>query len=1250
MKAKKPSLRDLFAAHNGKVSDKWDIYVSEYDRLFQPYRDHPVRLLEIGIQNGGSLEVWCKYFTQAQKIVGSDIDAKCERLIFSDPKIAVVVADANTDDAEQRILAESTVFNIIIDDGSHQSGDIVRSFARYFKHLTDGGLYIAEDLHCSYWQDFEGGIFQPYSSIAFFKQLADTVNHEHWGTQETRKSLLEQFFKKYHFYLEEDLLAQVHSVEFVNSICVVRKEKKQNNLLGVRVISGSDALVWDGALQLHGSSGLKQDQTNNPWAFQDIATKDDSSLTNEKIKILTESNNKNESELIQLRKNSFESDQLYLIEMNRLRVFAETTKNQLSDSERIHAGQISSLRSAHEAQIVELSRSSNARETNAQIELTRTINENSALRFRIADSEKHYSLELTKIEIARKRENLDQFQREIDQAKIFQKQIDDLRSQIDDHPRQFFEQELRFSSNLSTITAAFELNKTELRNDFANREAAHIAQLNQSSKKVEDYLVQIFSREKYFEQHLQNLQTEVIKREQTHAAQLLKIQQEFILQLSELKDSNTQQLHIQLNSFNLREKNLSEQLEVEKINAIEQAETWSIKVKMLTLQSNALSQNFDTLRASIFWKLTSPIRWLFNVPHYTESELNKQNESASMPQVAPEVNPLASVQTQIDSLTLSTQYPISMTPNNNQHPHVNSTMSLNDMLSYRNEAFVHNVYHVLLGRAADTEGLQHYLGKVMAGASKVELIIEVSLSKEGLKRNVEVPGLKKEIKRYRLLKTPVFGPLFKACGLSLMDGKIANNIRVVENKLTQIELSISQQLGQLTQAVIANNQKSFTTSNAPTPVARPKASRVPLELKTPQQTIKATGPVTAATPSELVPKLAPTIRAPVHGSASHQALSKNLDISIKNDLGILKDETKLIAFYLPQFHQTKENSEWWGAGFTEWTNAANGKPNFKGHYQPHIPRELGFYDLQNVEVMREQAALAKSYGVHGFCFYYYWFSGRRILERPLDNFLASNVDMPFCLCWANENWTRTWDGDEKSVLLEQGYAEGDEEKFIDDILPFLKDPRCIKVRDKPLLLVYRIKQLPDPVTSIKKWRAAALRSGLPGLHISVVDFYDISDPREVGADALVEFPPHKFNGPNNHPNPMPEFTNLSFAGGLVDYKKVVVQSKSRPQPDFTLYRGIIPGWDNTARRQDTPTIIIHNTPELYGEWLSYLRGYSRVAHTNQSDAMIFINAWNEWGEGCHLEPDLHWGLSFLEETLRSSWYDSANDASTKFIS
>jgi|GEM_PF-1907030 len=259
-------LSTLFSEHRGKVSDKWAIYIAEYERLFAPYAHQAINLLEIGIQNGGSLEIWAKYFTQATHIIGCDINPACQQLTFNDERIHVVVINANTDEAEQKIKSHATNFDLIIDDGSHQSGDIVCSFERYFPLVKSGGLYIAEDLHCSYWQDFQGGLYQPYSSIEFFKHLADIVNHEHWGVEKTRSELLTNFNEQYQSAMDEHSLAEIHSVEFVNSLCIVRKLNASANSLGLRVVSGETALVCADVLPLNGSPIPQPNQQHNNWA------------------------------------------------------------------------------------------------------------------------------------------------------------------------------------------------------------------------------------------------------------------------------------------------------------------------------------------------------------------------------------------------------------------------------------------------------------------------------------------------------------------------------------------------------------------------------------------------------------------------------------------------------------------------------------------------------------------------------------------------------------------------------------------------------------------------------------------------------------------------------------------------------------------------------------------------------------------------------------------------------------------------
>ena len=265
----KKTLHQLYVEHVGKSSDKWSLYLAEYDRLFDAFRDRPVRLLEIGIQNGGSLEIWSKYFPHAAALIGCDIDPACALLEYDDPCIAVIVGDANAPATRNQVLARSAGFDIVIDDGSHLSGDIVQSFGHYFPHLADGGLFVVEDLHCSYWSRFDGGLFDPLSSMAFLKRLADVVNHEHWGVDRSRDDVLKGFVEKYGGVIDVDALSRVHSIEFVNSMCVIRKAPAVDNGLGRRFIAGTDETVVTGHQALHGLPYTLDpvfDQSGNPWA------------------------------------------------------------------------------------------------------------------------------------------------------------------------------------------------------------------------------------------------------------------------------------------------------------------------------------------------------------------------------------------------------------------------------------------------------------------------------------------------------------------------------------------------------------------------------------------------------------------------------------------------------------------------------------------------------------------------------------------------------------------------------------------------------------------------------------------------------------------------------------------------------------------------------------------------------------------------------------------------------------------------
>jgi glycosyltransferase involved in cell wall biosynthesis/SAM-dependent methyltransferase len=339
---------------------------------------------------------------------------------------------------------------------------------------------------------------------------------------------------------------------------------------------------------------------------------------------------------------------------------------------------------------------------------------------------------------------------------------------------------------------------------------------------------------------------------------------------------------------------------------------------------------------------------------------------------------------------------------------------------------------------------------------------------------------------------------------------------------------------------------------------------------------------------------------------------------------------KAIAFYLPQFHPIPENDRWWGKGFTEWTNVTRGKPQYAGHYQPHLPGELGFYDLRLPEVQRRQIELAKMYGIHGFCYHHYWFGGTRLLRQPLDQLLANpDMDFPFCLCWANENWTRRWDGRDTEVLIAQRHSPEDDLAFIRDIEPALRDPRYIRVGERPLLVVYRPALLPDARATAGRWRKYCRDAGLGDLYLVATHAFDRVDPHELGFDAALEFAPNNLGAPAVTAQ-MP-LVNPDFGGVIYDYRYIVEHSRTCEPPDsYVLFRSATPMWDNEARRPGRGAIFANSSPALYRQALEHVCRYTDL-HVSDSP-LVFLNAWNEWAEGAHLEPDRRYGYAYLQAT------------------
>jgi lipopolysaccharide biosynthesis protein len=355
--------------------------------------------------------------------------------------------------------------------------------------------------------------------------------------------------------------------------------------------------------------------------------------------------------------------------------------------------------------------------------------------------------------------------------------------------------------------------------------------------------------------------------------------------------------------------------------------------------------------------------------------------------------------------------------------------------------------------------------------------------------------------------------------------------------------------------------------------------------------------------------------------------------SSQSRLHFANSNYRIVAFYLPQFHPIAENNAWWGDGFTEWTNVKPAIPIFKDHYQPHVPAELGHYIIEDASILRRQVQLAQVYGVDAFCFYFYWFNGKTLLEKPIDIFFNDRtIDHGFCLCWANENWTRRWDGKDSDVLLAQTYSHEDDLEFIKYIAKYLQDPRYLRIEGKPVLLIYRPSLLPDPTATTRIWRDWCIQNGIGDLHLVYTQSFECDHPSTYGCDAGTEFSP---NIPNGYQGPTPHLITEQardvipdFKGKIFDWSAYIERSTNLPHPGYPIYRCINPGWDNTARKKTNATIFVNSSPRSFEEWA--VNALADTAFAQGSNGLLFVNAWNEWAEGAHLEPDQRYGYGYLE--------------------
>ena len=348
-----------------------------------------------------------------------------------------------------------------------------------------------------------------------------------------------------------------------------------------------------------------------------------------------------------------------------------------------------------------------------------------------------------------------------------------------------------------------------------------------------------------------------------------------------------------------------------------------------------------------------------------------------------------------------------------------------------------------------------------------------------------------------------------------------------------------------------------------------------------------------------------------------------------------ENSIQAIAIHLPQFHPVPENNLWWGDGFTEWTNVSKAKSLFNGHYQPQIPSNLGFYDLRLEDSRLAQEQLAKVYGITAFCYYHYWFNGKRMLEKPVDLKLKNpKEDLPFMLCWANGSWTRTWDGND-DILLEQTYSIDDHKKHSKTILDYFKDERYLKINNKPIFAVCRPEDISELDYFLNELKTLSIANGFDGIYMLKFEMFEEGkDPSEINFDAAVSFQPNWRNNPKqlgrNWINRI--FKNRRFwfyrDNNIFDYQKYV-EKNSRKRYKYNQLPCVMPGWDNSPRKGNkNATIYVNSSPKIFKLWVSQI--FKNWFWNDRDARFLFINAWNEWAEGNHLEPCQKWGTKYLE--------------------
>lgn len=1026
-----PTYSQKFFAHSGRVSDKWEQYISTYDREFARFVNSgkPVRLLEIGVQNGGSLEIWNELLPAGSTIIGLDIDSRCAELTFNSPNIEVVIADASDPKALDEVLGDRR-FDIILDDGSHRSDHVIASFIACFPRLADGGLYIVEDLHTSYWPEFGGGYRAPTSSIEWLKALVDAEHADYIRVADADSEPKIDFLR--------NMNKHVRRVAFYDSVCVVEKYASPKQQPHKRVLTGTQAVVMEPA-QLAGLDGpglglnlMLTAKTLDSVVIALTADRDklSSDLKNEQSKLA-----RADALIEELSKKVLETER-------QLEAVVQSTSWRITSPIRKAVSQFRKFKK------------------------DASFSDSSLLGI-LAVSAKRFLQRKLKLIEAHQENSL--------------KKSGSLESDYDRMKRVILSNRNINRQSLEPVACELiEIPDTEVEKALAEMQFVSVDQ------PVVSIIIPVFNNIRLTTECLASL-------EKYHPKD---VSCEIIIS-DDASTDKTADLLSQIKGIIYRRNNTNLHF-VRNCNAAAQI----AKGEFLLFLNNDVQVTEGWLNPLV------------------EAFRSNSNIGAAGPKI---IYPSGHLQEAGVMLHANGSSELIGLGDNPDHPRYNFSRAVDycsgAALLVRRQVFL------------DMGGFWDDL----APAYCEDLELCLRLSHAGLKT-------------YYIPQSVVIHHLSRT---TAADDNTQKMQLIVQNR----------------QKVSERWQQKIDELNS----------------------------------------------------------------------------ARVFAFYLPQFHTFPENDQWWGKGFTEWTNVTRALPMYRGHYQPQLPADLGFYDLRIPGIMATQAELARRYGIEGFCYYYYWFGGKRLLEAPLEEMLRSGEpDFPFMLCWANENWSRRWDGQDQEILMAQNHSPEDDEAVITDLMRYMRDPRYVRIDGKPILLVYRVDLFPNFAETAKIWREACRRMGLGEIFLTAVESMQLGSdgmhPTDYGCDASVQFPPHG--------QPVPADMHdrevvPGFQGQIYDYEASALAFVDKAPSDTPRFPGVMPGWDNTARRMERATIFDGASPGAFQAWLE-----EAIRQTHEHNApehrLVFINAWNEWAEGAQLEPDKRDGHARLE-AVRNALLASVRD-------